>query len=469
MIAAPPAPEIVYGMDRPRIAPPLPLRSKVDEYVTLSHALGIDLMPWQCNALRYLTAIDADYRPLYREVAIVVARQNGKTTLLVPFVVMALRMGLRVMHTAQNRVLPRDVFEQVAEILTRAGVLKVKPRFANGQEVIKTRNGGIYRIVAPTRGGARGPSNDVVIIDELREMDDFGFIGAAKPTLTASKSPLTIYLSNAGTDESAVLNALRLRADEDSNLAYLEWSAEPDRHADDLEGWRESNPAIGHIPAVIDTLFAEYQANRLAGTMAVFETEHLCRWVPTMRPRLVDEFGWMRCKGIGTPKPRRPSFGISLDPDGTRASVVMAWREDKTICIKELFDVKVSEEGLDDLGEDAMKTARRLGAAQVGHDDRTDRAFARHFKTRAKAIIGKDFDQASVAFVQAVERNEIRWFDGEHITEDLKSTSRKDNDETGTYHAVKSKDDVPITAALAAIRAFWLASASSPTGSLQVR
>ncbi len=467
MIETAPPLAVVYGKDLPRLAPPLPLHSKVDEYITLSHALGIDLMPWQCNALRYMTATDADGRAMYREVAIVVARQNGKTTLLVPFVVVALRMGLRVMHTAQNRVLPRDVFEQVAEILTRAGVLKVKPRFANGQEVIKTRNGGVYRIVAPTRGGARGPSNDIVLIDELREMEDFGFIGAAKPTLTASKSPQTIYLSNAGTEESAVLNSLRLRGDGDSNLAYLEWSAAPNRKADDIEGWREANPAIGHIPAVIETLFAEYQANSLAGSMALFETEHLCRWVTSMQALLVQEAVWLNAKaqlGIA----RRPMMAVGMDPSGTRASAVIAWRqEDDAIGVRVVADVTGDPIDLDRFGSELRDLARGLGVRTVGFAPWTDADLARYFPN-AKPLDGKAWAVASEAFARMVEGGKVRWDGSDEIGKDLGWTVRKSH-EGGAWHATKAKDDRPITAALAAVRAVWLASDPKRAGSLRVQ
>src|SRR5262249_36743348 len=157
-------------------------------------------------------------RFLWREVAIVVARQNGKTTLLVPLIVARLVAGRRMMHTAQNRELPREVFEQVATIIEREFYdllprrrkeTVVLPRRSGGQETIELTTGGRYRIVAPSRNGARGPSNDDVIIDEVREMETFDFIAAARPTLQASRSPQTIYLSNAGDETSLVLNALR--------------------------------------------------------------------------------------------------------------------------------------------------------------------------------------------------------------------------------------------------------------------
>jgi phage terminase large subunit-like protein len=138
------------------------------------------------------------------------------------------------------------MWEKYPDLFPMRNGRPTKPRYANGQEEVRLTNGGIYSIVAPTRGGARGPSRDLVIIDELREMDTWDFIAAAKPTMTASPDPQMLYLSNAGEEHSIVLNAIRDRAASDPALAYLEWSAAPERTPDDREGWAEANPAMGH-------------------------------------------------------------------------------------------------------------------------------------------------------------------------------------------------------------------------------
>jgi hypothetical protein len=52
--------------------------------------------------------------------------------------------------------------------------------------------------------------------------------------------------------------------------------------------------------------------------------------------------------------------------------------------------------------------------------------------------------------------------DADVVGEDLTWTARKENDETGSYAAVRANDDRPITAALAAIRAVWLATGLRP-------
>jgi phage terminase large subunit-like protein len=292
------------GRARPRIAPPLPARSDLAGFRTTCSAIGFDPMPWQETAARYAEALGPDGRHMYREVAWIVSRQNGKTSPLVPLIVKRLRAGRKMMHTAQDRSLPRLVHEEVADTLVEHFAAELAPnrhgryatRFSSGQEEIKMRNGGRYRIVAPTRGGARGPSNDDVLIDELREMDTWDFIAAAKPTMTVSRDPQIVYLSNAGDESSVVLNALRARAESDPSLAYLEWSADPSRATDDVVGWAEANPAMGHerpeMGSVYETLVSEHRTALLEGTMPVFETEHLCRSVTTLRSRLVDPAAW---------------------------------------------------------------------------------------------------------------------------------------------------------------------------------
>ena len=315
------------GHARPRIAPGPPRRSGAAELARFAANHGITLFPWQREAARYLTA-EADGGWRWREVAVIVARQNGKTTLLIPLILDRLLKGQRVMHTAQNRELPREVFGEVADLIVRhhRTLLRSLPRFANGQEEIRLLNGGHYRIVAPTRGGARGPSNDLVIIDELREMTDLDFIAAAKPTLVASPRPQMVYLSNAGTNASVVLNALRSRSRNDDSLAYLEWSAAPGRDPDDVAGWREANPSIGHIPGIMDNLRSEYRANSLGGTLAIFETEHLCRWAAALRETAFRGSVWERTRMPDALKdvPEPYALGIGVAPGWARATICVA-------------------------------------------------------------------------------------------------------------------------------------------------
>jgi hypothetical protein len=398
---------------------------------------------------------------VYREVALVMARQDGKTEILLPLILARLRMGRRILHTAQNRTLPREVFIRLGQHLIDDPEL-VELRLANGQEVIRLRNGGRYTLVAPKPGKApaRGYSIDDVILDEIREAHDFELIAAIRPTTTASPDPQTVYLSNAGDGDSAVLNDLRRRglSGEAPRLAYLEWSAQPDRDAGDRAGWAEANPALGRT-ILLETLEDAFDSL----PRAVFETEHLCRWVPTMQPKFVNGAQFDACRGELS-RPSLPAMAVSMDAAGTRAAAAIAWRQSSgVIALRELANV--TGEPIDDmsLGRDLRAVALRAGVTAVGFDDLTDRALAaeidgRAKRKRARAITGREFANACELFVRLVESGRLAWDIGDDIAGDLPWAARKATGEEGAWIAVKANPERPIVALLAAVRAVWLAS-----------
>jgi hypothetical protein len=448
------------GFVAPRIAPPLPAKSLLEEYRATATGIDLTLMPWQLLASRYLTATGKDGWT-FREVAIVVARQNGKTKLLVPRILMDLRAGKHIIHTAQNRILPRQVFFAVAQQLNQTGEIpKGGYRQANGQERIDHESGGSYVIVAPQRG-ARGLSADTLIFDELREFEDYEVIAAATPTLTASSDPQTIYLSNAGSDASVVLNDLKRRGEEGGNAeyAYLEWSADPDKRIDDRTGWAQANPALGQFSRMQTNLENAYASK----PAPEFETEHLCRWVASMQPKLVSDAAWNLCQGdVSTPE-QRPSMAFNAAPDGKRASAALSWpTADGRIALVELAEVTGDPIDVDALGKDLKKLGLEKRVRKIGFSSWTDAALARHM-SKAEAIDAKEFAAASANFVQLVQSGRLVWDACDDVTGDLAWASRKPHEASGSYVAVPAAPERSITACLAAIRATWLASAPKPT------
>ena len=442
----------IVGVTDPRIAPPQPAHSQLDLYTKTAKKAGIELRSWQSVAGRYLTATGADGW-LFREVAIIVGRQNGKTELLVPRILMDLRAGKRIIHTAQNRTLPREVFIRIAWMLD-SSELKRKPREANGQEKIEMRNGGSYRIVAPQRG-ARGLTADTLIFDELREFEDYDIVGAAAPTLTASPDPQTIYLSNAGSHASVVLNDLRRRGEDgaEPDFAYLEWSAAPERSIDDVQGWAEANPSLGQGMR-IETIEHAYRTK----PPQLFEVEHLCRWVDSMQPRLVSDAAWMQCRSVLEETPIRPAIAFNMGPTGRRASVVMAWQmTDGRIACVELEEAHGDPIDAEALGARLKQLVAKHGAKRVAYASWTDKDLARYVP-RAQALDGKEFAAASEQFARMVLQGRIAWDGATHLTDDLGWTARKPHD-SGAWMAVPATPERSVTASLAAVRATWLASA----------
>lgn len=465
---------VPLGHAHPRIAPPVPARHRGKEFADLAAKLGTELYPWQQTAARYLTAVGTEDRWLYPEVALVVGRQNGKTEMLVPLIVARMLDGQRVMHTAQNAKLPREVHDRIATIFLDDYPELIPSKraisYALGDEKIKLTNGAYYRIVPPTKSGARGPSVDLLLIDELREMEDFDFIAASEPTTSARPNPQIIYLSNAGTEDSIVLNSLKARADADPNLAYLEWSAAPERADDDREGWLEANPAIGHNPAKLRSLEREYLAYKLANQMAVFETEHLCRWVSSMKTMLVKPDDWKaqdfdpleRAQG-------GPVMAVKMDISGQRCSAVIAWlNDDKRVSLEVVADVVGSPIDVNLLGPELLKIASVNRVVMTGYDPYTDADLARHFR-RAKAINGRDYANASEGFVRRANAHQFRVSDQLGIlAADLVWTIRKSST-NGSYIAVRANNEHTNTAAEAAVRAAWLASAPIPIGPARIQ
>lgn len=438
------------GSELPRIGPQTSEYSRIGAILDAAESLHIQLRPWQVHASDVITSTDADGQWLYREVAVIAARQNGKTMLLAPRVLAGLQRGEHIVHTAQNRDIPRELLMLLSPLVPTAW----KVRLANGQEAITTPEGGSYKIVAPQRG-ARGLSADLLIIDELREFEDFDFIAAAEPILTESPNPQVLYLSNAGKENSVVLNDLRNRADKDQNLAYLEWSAAPERAVDDEEGWLEANPSIGHGNNSLDRLRTLYAKYREAGELAVFETEHLCRWVKSMAPQLVSPPLWQRCRGK-LEEVVRPAMGVKVDPNGRRASAVMAWQQsDGSIAVQVTADVTGEPINLTALAVDLVEQAKTAGVQVVGFDPQTDQHLARHFPI-TEGINGQEYANASGRFVGAVETSGIRWQHADAISEDLPHASRKVT--TGKAYMAVPAGTRSTTAVEAAVRAVWLAS-----------
>lgn len=442
----------------PRIGPVPGPTSAFDWASRASTDMGIQLYPWQQHALTVSLEQDDGYLR-YREVCIVVARQNGKTEMLAPRIRAELLAGRRVLHTAQNRIIPRHVFIRVAHSFPEANV-----RLANGQEEVSLpMTGGSYTIIAPQKG-VRGHSADTLIIDEIREYTSFDFVAAAEPTLTASEDPQVIYLSNAGDEESIVLNDLRARGlSGDPNLAYLEWSADPALAIDDRQGWLQANPSIGYGSLTLERLQALYEKYRDANELSIFETEHLCRWVVNMAPSAVSDVAWQQARGV-TEEPNRPYMGVSVSSDGKRCSVAYAWKQSDGTLGLMVRDFTGDPISMPALAHDLEEQARQDRVQMVGFDPWTDQDLARYFQ-KAKAINGQEYANASERFVRAIETGELRWQHAQPVSEDRPYTARKHTGSTA-WIVEPARANKSITGFLAAIRAVWLASAPPLTAQI---
>ncbi|WP_165164920.1 hypothetical protein [Corynebacterium qintianiae] len=140
-----------------------------------------------------------------------------------------------------------------------------------------------YRPVGIDENAGRGDTNDLLYIDELRTQKNYVGVNSLEATTTVPDNGLIVATSNAGAGHSVVLREARERTTKpivdgtwrETRIAIFEWSADPSRDIDDVDGWREANPDLSNGRITIATL----RGFRESKSEAAFRTEHLCQWV----------------------------------------------------------------------------------------------------------------------------------------------------------------------------------------------
>jgi hypothetical protein len=386
------------GSETPRVFTP-PLRELTPQtslgFLAIQFAtevLHLELFPWQrwllIHLLELAPGLTVDtmkkrdrLSPLFRfrKVVILVARQNGKSTIGVVislFCMYILRVKL-VLGTAQDLDTAEEVWEQAVELVTEvdddtdepvrpdlAEMVK-KVRWVNGKKSLDLIGKERYKVKTASRRGGRGLSGDLVLLDELREHQTWAAWSAITKTTNARPAAMVLGLSNAGDDASVVLRYLRLLAhkalgdpdginaledptlllsglagDEDEDdadeledlagvddewewdtLGIFEWSAPPDCAKDDRDGWAQANPSLGHC----------ISEATIASDCAIdpewdFRTEVLCQWPAHGLNTVFPGASWADSQD---PESRRSpdarvTAGVAVSQDRSRAYVGIA-------------------------------------------------------------------------------------------------------------------------------------------------
>lgn len=292
---------LILGVKAPRISTePLrelgPATSLGPECVRFAASvLGVAFDPWQEEfLLRALeTRPDGSFR--YRTVLLLVSRQNGKSLMATALILFLMYTGRAktTLGVAQSLSLAKEIWQstltwaQEACHETRSEIAGVK--YQNGQESFTLTNGCRYKVAAANRSAGRGLSIDFLFIDELREQRSWDAWAALGATTSARPNSLTLATTNAGSDESVVLNSLRESAlsGRDETLGLFEWSSPDDADIDDIEGWAQANPSLGHGRLTLEAL----KSARSMDPPGVFRTERLCQRVTSL-DSAVDINGW---------------------------------------------------------------------------------------------------------------------------------------------------------------------------------
>jgi len=322
------------GREEPRLfTPPLRKLTKKSSlgFLVIDFAeqvLGIDLLPWQKWWLKHALELKPDGSFRFRTIVTLVARQNGKTTLLkiLTIALMYLDRVKMVLGAAQSLDIAREAWQGAVELAELDSELREEIEYirrTNGEQEFRLNNGARYKISASSRSAGRGLSVDLLILDELREHRDWSAWGALSKTTIARPNALIVGISNAGDDESVVLNSLRESAlsGEDETIGLFEWSAPDDCDIDDREAWSQANPGLGYT--ISESAIATARAT---DPPSVFRTEVLCQRVDSLNGAF-DLAAWNSCKdaaGSLESVKDKAVFCLDVAPDGAHVTVAAA-------------------------------------------------------------------------------------------------------------------------------------------------
>jgi len=309
--------------------------------------LGMKLIPWQKWLLVHALELRDDGRFRFRTVLILIARQNGKTTLVevknlwkmfVPKVSLIISVAQELDVAEESWDNAVAMVEGIPELAAEMkDVVKV-----NGKKALILQNAGEparrWKPKAAGRRPGRGLSGDDVNLDELREHQTWNAWAAVTKTTMARPNPQVWAFSNAGDDKSVVLNEVRERAiaaldggegDElddvvNDTFGIFEWSAPdhikctciekgPGRPHDkacllwDREAWAQANPSLGY------TITEEAIAAALAtDPEPIFRTEVLCQRVKTLNEGIITAAEWSALHDPDSKRHGDLSIGVDI-------------------------------------------------------------------------------------------------------------------------------------------------------------
>jgi hypothetical protein len=372
-----------FGSTEPRVFTP-PLRTLTPEtslgFEVIDFAdriLGVKLYPWQEWLLIHALELRHDGQYRFRRIIVLVARQNGKTTLAAVlaawwlFADSARRpdkvppVKFKIVGTAQNLDIARgpwselknwcdpkpDTDEQAELAIPTLQRATSAVSDTNGKEAIMARNRAHYEIRAAKN--ARGKPAARVLMDELREQKDWSAWNAVSQTTKAFWNGQLWGLSNAGAEDAAVLIRQRnaglkavqrwaeyvesglMDAEEfanthDTTVGLFEWSAPQDCDMDDVDGILAANPSIGHGSMTVADAISDIDSMEEAG----YRTEVLCQWVTADVETYIDATEWSNRGDVESQLAADSRIVLAVDTSADRKMTYVAaagWREDGMI------------------------------------------------------------------------------------------------------------------------------------------
>lgn len=310
-----------------------------EDVADLSFKAGIVLDAWQEQILQAAMGERRDSTWAAKRVGVSVARQNGKSQLLVARALAGVLLfgEKKIVISAHQQDTAREAFSKMIEILEADGnqwlMDRVKPNGimnAINREAVKFRNGATIQFKARTGAGGRGFSSDCLLLDEAQRLKRAAWV-SINSTMSAMPNPQVWLLGTPPTreDDGEVFESIRKAAIDgvSSAAAWCEWSADPSSPdydpASEYTRW-SANPAwhtrINH--EIVQGEFESYTAEE-------FAQDRLGVWLDDVHAaRRWSAELWENTAVSAAPDLGLRSFAVAFSFDGSRVAVAGALKHD---------------------------------------------------------------------------------------------------------------------------------------------
>lgn len=339
------------GAQRPSVlsGPPFE-RSLGGECADFMADVGRPGLPWQRDALVPMLGLRPDGRWAAYEVALWLARQNGKgwvTEALELFGAFMLREKT-IIHSAHLFDTSQKAFNRTIEVVEGSDWLRKRTaKITRGKgfeaiHVLPQFGGGSIEFKARTLHGSRGLTGERVTLDEAYALTT-GHYQAMSPVMATLPNPQIVYTSSPPDESTGMMPAdalapsIRARGLAGAPaLAMLSWEPPPGFAPSDVDVWYACNPSLGDEEAIaqglalIDEEFLRRQWDvfRQSPRPMAFATEHLGLWPELGGARwvVVPEQAWLDASWSDMPRPEPVAFSVTVSEDQSWGAICAAGR-----------------------------------------------------------------------------------------------------------------------------------------------
>jgi hypothetical protein len=471
------------GVQTPRIHSKLnDLPSKGQDMIDLATELGINLMEWQKFVCIHGHKVRPDGRWHASELGLIMARQQGKSTLMMLRILTGMFVwgeGLQL-ASAHRLTTSLETFRQIV------GLIETNPRLEKEVKKIRWQHGaeeielfGNRRfVVKAANNAARGLSKpETIHLDELREYKDEDAWSSMRYSMMAAKNPQVWIYSSAGDQHSVILNKLRERAlasaTTNDPIGWFEWSAEPDAPIllpsgeINWDAFAQANPSLG-ITIHPDNLKAV-----INDPPDIVRTEVLAQWVDTINSA-IDAQKWGLCQIDPIPlDPEAPTWlGLDLSPDRKFGALVATQKLSGERFNLVLLHTWSNDYSLNDLAvaNDIAPYVRRYNTQTVAYSKRTAQAVASRLVPAGIPITDMDgaiYAESCDRWLGAINSHRLQHGGQEELTQQTLSAAKLPFGD-GSWVIGRRASRVAVCAAVASALATYFATQPETEIDIQV-